>query len=218
MSDFYQKINDEFNSEFFQVTVRFSCQLSNFFIVFGVVTRKDNQEDIPNSPSGKGKTREEALLNLYKNLKEFFDKLTVPPDWKEESRVLVKKCVDFREKSTCIVLYNTIQPDELSSDLNKAIDFYYEVRNCLVDSSIELIHGVLGLSESEKIRMMTASKHIYSHELDAWGLDEVTARRTLFDYVINPSPAVIEAHQRHVRCLDSKYCDDSESENSEDVE
>ena len=146
-----------------------------------------------------GESKGHALSLAVENLDSYLDSLPRPPvEW---GRVALRQLlVDYKEfnyklTSSVMKLEKLRCAGTLSAvDLH---EFHWGNRDFVIKNSIIFARKLQNLSEQDRIDLMTSPESVYMDPIDPWNLGDRDARSEIFEFIVNPSPEVIGAHEIH---------------------
>lgn len=70
-------------------------------------------------------------------------------------------------------------------------------------SSLNVVRLIMALTEEQQVQLVRASNEVYERYIrgDLSMLDELSLRTEAFDYIIDPSARVLQAHEQHLLFL-----------------
>jgi hypothetical protein len=74
---------------------------------------------------------------------------------------------------------------------------YWKSTKFALQNSVKFAHRLAALSERDQVDLMTSSDDVYRDLADPWNLDDFDSRAALFEFIVSPSAAVLEAHKVH---------------------
>ena len=190
--------HDGWRDGFYRIVLHVREVETHLHVARSTVKRLDSGEDV-GGVQKSGATPEQALHSLAAALDECVNSFPRPPaEWgRVELRSLL---VDYRKfndalASILVKLQKLRETDRLSSSILH--DLYWKSRKFSVKSIALLTHRLAAMSEQDRIELMTSPYEVYRNLADPYHLDDYDGRAALFEFIVNPSDEVLEAHEAH---------------------
>lgn len=195
-----QLANDLSDVGYYRLAISSREAQPGFWIARGTVYRQDSDEEVDGAQVS-GESEEEAMDSLFAPLLKCVLSLsTVPREWnKTELRSLLQNYRKFNDELTSILasLQKSLASGGLDSSMLHAS--YWKAREAAAQGSISLARRLAALSESDRVSLMSSDDEVYLNQSRPQNLDDLDSRSALFDFILEPSEAVVIAHELHLR-------------------
>lgn len=170
-----------------------------YWIARATVCRLDTGEEVKGIQHS-GESQAEALEAIKASLPALIASLDrTPNEWgRVQLRNLLRAYRNYNDALTAILVRSQRALASGTLDSTLMHSEFWEAREVAVDGSMELARQLAALPEQDRIDLMTSPDAAYLDPMAPFNLDDLDARRALFRFVLNPSAAVIDAHQRHL--------------------
>ncbi|MCE3607826.1 hypothetical protein LXA47_30125 [Massilia sp. P8910] len=192
------KYHDGWSDGFHRIVLHVREVQTNFHFARATVERLDSGEQI-GGVQKSGATPEQALDSVAASLEECVASCPRPPaEWgRLELRSLLVDYRKFNDELTSILV--KLQKLRANGHLSESNlhDLYWQSRNFSVKNIATLTHRLAAMSDQDRIDLMTSPDEVYRNLADPCHLDDYDGRAALFEFIVNPSDEVLEAHEAH---------------------
>lgn len=165
-----------------------------------MIIRNDSNEQV-GGIGRQGASREDLLASIEKEISVFMLNIRrPPPEWQklEVRKIIVEyHRLNYELTSNLARLNASLRTGKLSED--ELHEGFWRAREEACKGGASLALKIASLVESDRINLMTSPEEFYGDADNPWYMDDLDARSALFDFIINPSPEVMAAHQAHVQ-------------------
>lgn len=189
---------DRWRDEFYRTGLRCREAGPGFWMARAEIKRVDSGETVGGAQRS-GETRERACDSLMRNFEtNFHDLPRPPPEWgRVDLRMILIDYQAFNDKLTSALVH--LQESRASGTLSESElhRIFWESRNLEIESTKILSKRMGNISEADRIALMTSPDGAYKNQTDPWNLDDMEQRSRLFQFIEDPSPEVVRAHEIH---------------------
>lgn len=168
---------------------------SNFWHACSSILRSDSGEEV-GGVAVRVRNRDEALAKLAVQTELCVAQLPNPPYQWGMTKVR-QLLVDYEDMSEEELAISGMLEQKLSGvDVEKASELFMGAMGRVERRIICIIKALDALSDDELVELMTCPDELYADLNNGWHFREYCVRHRLFNFILNPSLAVIAAHER----------------------
>jgi hypothetical protein len=161
----------------------------SYYYASAVIRRVDSDEVVSRFFSDRVDSPEEARRQIDAEAERRLRSLTKPDDWGKSSKGtrLIERYLAMREKS-----YSN-HVEEMTAPPAEAARIHERGKIEESEERAALVSAVNALDERERVELVAPNDYHRSNPVDAWILDELSAKKKLFQMIEAPSSRVYEA-------------------------
>jgi hypothetical protein len=163
------------------------------------IVRKDTGEVAAGGTEVTEHSREQALQSLYKFVRDKIAAMPAPADWQANGAAtyLVRRYIDYNNRMSD--LYMDLESCRKDNVLSQQAlqEKFQTLKQEITTTDIALCKAVNRCGQDEQLQLVTSPEECYSDVGNPWYLDDLYARDALYQYILEPSVRVTEAHEQH---------------------
>ncbi len=163
------------------------------------IYRKDTKELVKTIVAQDLKGEDSARDSLNEKVDAELRELGKPADWgsPDPIRLIVGQYLSMNEEISKI--YNQAFHDLSEDNVGQALR---QLESYVETETVLLMKRIAELSEDEQLRLVTEHADDYLNLAGSGKADVMSAKAALYEYIIDPSPKVQAAHQKHLKMLE----------------
>jgi len=169
------------------------------------LVRLDTQERVANGVAIRGTDRNVVTVELQQRIQAVVAEAERPPvEWQQiDVRTLVRDYIAYREECVRVVM-NSRSHAAATEGADVALrEGLHQVRELAERTSVQFVQRLQAMTDHQRSAVVKSPDSVMQDPQNVSHLDDIRARCELFEFIVNPSPAVMSAHEAHLRQLNS---------------
>jgi hypothetical protein len=171
-------------------------------------TRKDTGEYVKAGFAVSGQNKEEVLKIAIKRVNDTLlpqlDELGEPIEWRTQIRQVILRCKNL--KAQIVEFGNYIADGALSGgNVEDYWERYAVFWKKTIKESIALSGNIEGLTEEDRITLLTLPEEALKDPSDAWSLEELDSRIMAFEFFLMPTEREKLVHEAQKKRLSERF-------------
>lgn len=184
---------------YYNVVLHTRLALHGLYLARVSVERVDSGEKVGGIQRSGGSV-EDAVNCIKVTLADYISTLPRPPvEWgRLELRRLLADYRTFKDELIRVGIRAKSLDSSSGPESASVQQIYRKSMDFTIRRSTLFTQRLAAMAEQDQVDLMTSAEPVYQDFTNPWHLDDYDSRAALFEFIINPSDNVRDAHQAHL--------------------